>query len=345
MKKQLIALLTTSLLFSNVALAQNKKVKFVSSPSTSEMKVMVGGQYFTSYFYPSQNVLKKAVLNPIKTAFGTEVTRGWPMNPRTGERVDHPHHVGAWLNFEDVNGHDYWNNSNTPPRPGALYGSIVHESVQVLKAPKNQGKLRCKANWIDSKGKKIIEEVTEYTFYGIDNKRFIERKTMLTATTETVLFKDVKDGFFAIRVARQLEHPSQKAEVFTDANGVATNVPVLDNTGVVGSYLSSEGVEGEAVWGKRAKWVNLRGQIGSEKISLAIFDHLQNVNYPAYWHARGYGLFAINPLGTKVFSNGKEETNLTLQPEQSVTFKYKIMLGQELSTDELNAEAKKFDLK
>jgi hypothetical protein len=333
------------MVFSGSLFAQNKKVKFVQSPSTKEVKVMVDGKYFTSYFYPSEDVLKKPVLNPINSAFGTEVTRGWPLNPRSGERVDHPHHVGMWLNFEDVNNHDYWNNSKTPPRPGALYGTILHESVKVIKAPKNQGKLLCTATWVDSKGQKTLSEVTEYTFYGIDNQRFVERKTTLTAIAESVLFKDVKDGFFAIRVARQLEHPSQKAEVFTDANGVATAVPVLDNTGVVGKYLSSEGIEGEDVWGKRAKWMNLRGEINGEKIALVIFDHPQNVNYPAYWHARGYGLFAVNPLGTKVFSNGKEETNLTLKAGQSTTFKYKVMLAQEPTVEQINAEAVKFDKK
>lgn len=69
-----------------------------------------------------------------------------------------------------------------------------------------------------------------------------------------------------------------------------------------------------------------------------MFDHPSNVGYPAYWHARGYGLFAVNPLGRKVFSNGKEELNFSLAPNQSVTFKYRIIVhsGDFLTPDQMN---------
>ena len=65
------------------------------------------------------------------------------------------------------------------------------------------------------------------------------------------------------------------------------------------------------VWGKRAKWVSLSGVIESKEVSVVIMDYPTNVGYPTYWHARGYGLFAANPLGQKVFSDGKEELNFS----------------------------------
>src|SRR2546428_4858337 len=34
----------------------------------------------------------KPTLYPLRTASGKLVTRGWPLEPRPGERVDHPHH-------------------------------------------------------------------------------------------------------------------------------------------------------------------------------------------------------------------------------------------------------------
>ena len=43
---------------------------------------------------------------------------------------------------------------------------------------------------------------------------------------------------------------------------------------------------------------------------LLILDHPKNPGYPTHWHARGYGLFAANPLGAKVFSDGKDQLNL-----------------------------------
>lgn len=324
-------------LMASVATAQTKSVKLVRDDANKKVQVLVDNKPFTAYFYPGESVLKKAVLYPVYSPKGTLVTRGWPLDPRAGERVDHPHHVGIWLNYEDANGHDFWNNSNTPPSAKGTYGTIVHTGIKSVKSGAKQGELVVTADWLDKEGKLMLTEETKYIFRGNDNQNIVDRITTLTAADKEVLFKDVKDGFFAIRVARELEHPSDKAEVFTDASGVATKVPKLDNTGITGNYRNTEGVEGEAVWGKRSKWVNLRGKIGEENVNIAIIDHPKNVGYPSYWHARGYGLFAVNPLGQKVFSNGKEELNLKLAPKQSTKFRYRVVVASEgLSDDAMN---------
>jgi hypothetical protein len=306
--------------------AQTKAVKLVRDDANKKVEVLVDGKPFTSYIYPGPDVLKKAVLYPVRTSAGTLITRGWPLDPRPGERVDHPHHVGVWLNYEDVNGHDFWNNSNTPPSAKGVYGTIVHTGITSVKSGKNKGSLVVTADWLDKDGKIMLKETTTYVFQGTDNQRVMDRITTLTAADKEVLFKDVKDGMFAIRLARQLEHPSTKAEIFTDASGVATKVPSLDNTGITGVYRNKEGIEGEDTWAKRSDWINLRGTIDNEKISVAIIDHPKNVGYPAYWHSRGYGLFSVNPLGQKVFSNGKQELNFKLAPNQSSTFRYRMVV-------------------
>ena len=64
----------------------------------------------------------------------------------------------------------------------------------------------------------------------------------------------------------------------------------------------------------------------TETISIAIIDHPKNPGYPTYWHARGYGLFAANPLGQKAFSGGKEELNLTLKQGEKAVFRYRIII-------------------
>ena len=57
-----------------------------------------------------------------------------------------------------------------------------------------------------------------------------------------------------------------------------------------------------------------------------MIDHPKNPGFPTYWHARGYGLFAANPLGQKVFSEGRETMNFTLEPGASATFRYRILV-------------------
>jgi hypothetical protein len=249
-------------------------------PTTRD--VLVEGKPFTSYIYPGPDVIKKPVLYPILTAQGTPITRGFPMEPRAGERVDHPHHVGMWLNYGDVNGHDFWNNSNDVGDHPGPFGTIVHKGIKTMKGGKERGELTVTADWLDKDGKPMLQETTTYYFGGSGNGRTIDRITTLKALGQDILFKDNKEAWSPSAVRRELEHPSNKPEVFTDASGKATDVPTMNNEGVTGRYRSSEGVEGEDVWGKRARWMNLTGKVGNENISVALLDHPQNVGYPTY---------------------------------------------------------------
>jgi Methane oxygenase PmoA len=344
--KNLIGTFSLIFIFLSQPNAQSKKdqIQLISKAKEHKVEVLVDGKLFTSYFYPSDSVLKKPVLFPILTSKGTTITRGYPFATRAGERVDHPHHVGMWLNYESVNGFDFWNNS-TAIKDRTKYGTIKHTGIVQSKGGKGQGNLSVTADWIDTdgKGKNLLKETTKYVFYAKGNQRIIDRITTLTAQSEEVMFKDVKDGMFAIRVARELEHPSDKPDIFVDANGIETKVDKLDNTGITGNYHSPENVNGEAVWSTRGKWMNLSGKIKDEDISIAIIDHPSNVNYPTFWHARGYGLFAANPLGEKIFSKEKKELNFKLAPNQSVTFKYRtVITSGKVSDEELNKLAVDF---
>ena len=64
-----------------------------------------------------------------------------------------------------------------------------------------------------------------FNFSVKENNFIIDRITVLTATDTTVVFKDVKDGMFAIRVARELELPSKEKTNFVDDKGNVTTVP------------------------------------------------------------------------------------------------------------------------
>jgi hypothetical protein len=113
----------------------------------------------------------------------------------------------------------------------------------------------------------------------------------------------------------------------TDKDGNPTPIPVLDNKGVTGLYSSSEGKTGDSVWGTRAKWVALKGQIQNEKITLAIFDNPKNIGYPGSWHARGYGLFGINPFSQKAMGNSEKPFDYTLKAGESITFKHRLVIN------------------
>jgi hypothetical protein len=301
------------------------RIQVVPNEAARRVDVTIDGKPFTSYIYPT--TLKKPTLFPLRTAKGTVVTRGYPLEPRKGERVDHPHHVGLWLNHGDVNGLDFWNNSDDIPAARApKMGTILHRRVVAAKGGAEAGELTVEMDWVKPDGTPLLREHTQFVFRGAADSRSIDRITTLTALGEKVVFKDNKEAFIGMRVARGLEQPDPKPETFTDASGKPAATKVVDNTGVTGEYVSSEGLKGDAVWGTRGRWTLLGGTVDGEPVTLAILDNPSNPGFPTYWHARGYGLFAANPLGESVFTDGKKALNLTLEPGQSTTFKYRVLI-------------------
>ena len=301
-------------------------VDVVKHEADRRVDILVGGKPFTSYIWPT--TLKKPVLYPLIAANGTVVTRGYPLEPRPGERVDHPHHAGLWFNYGDVNGLDFWNNSDAiRPAQASKMGTIVHQSIRSAKSGVGEGTLEVTEQWVNSENKPLLREDTRYVFRAKNGARSIDRITTLTALDSTVVLGDNKEGVIGMRVARQLEHPSLTPEKFTDASGRVTDVAKLDTAGVHGHSISCEGKEGDDVWGTRGKWTMLHGDVNGTPVTLAILDHPKNIGYPTYWHARGYGLFAANPLGQKAMTNGKgEATEHKIAPKHSVTFRHEVLI-------------------
>jgi hypothetical protein len=320
------------------AMAQNKKgFQIIEKPSGKQVDILYNDQLLTAYTYYDSS--RKPVLFPVNTVNGITVTRSYPFKSVPGERTDHPHHTGIWLNYESVNGLDFWNNStDIPPAKRFLYGTIKHRKISNKVAASNKASLVAEAIWVRPDEKVLLNEITIFQFSVEGNTFFIDRTTTLTATDTTVVFKDVKDGMVAIRVARELEMPSKDATKFVDDKGNVTTVAKTDNANVTGMYVASNGLTGDAVWSSQGPWAMLTGMKDGRELTIGIIDHPSNVGSPTYWHARGYGLFAANPLGRKIFSNGKDELNFTLKPRESTTFRYRFVIheGKKLTAPEMN---------
>jgi hypothetical protein len=333
--------LMTALVFVAILLvagSASAKVELNKIPGENRVEVMIDGREFTSYWW--HPTICKPVLYPVRTAKGTTVTRNYP--PMPNEAVDHPHHVGIWFNYGNVNGLDFWNNSVAiKPADKPKFGSIRHRAIKTMKNGR-KGVLVVACEWVDNDGQVLLDEETTFTFRGKGDLRIIDRETKLTAKTD-VSFKDNKEGCIAIRVTTPLQLPSSiKKNTFTDDHGVKTEV--VGGKGANGDYLSSEGKTGDAVWGTRAKWVKLYGKFGNENADIVIIDHPKNPGYPTHWHARNYGLFAGNTLGQKVFSKGKLALNYKLAEGESTNFNYRVLIncGPTLSKESIEAQFKDF---
>lgn len=339
-KAVLFGLLAAGTLLAASAFAADsaKGVQVVTNEAQNRVDITIDGKPFTSYIWPT--TLKKPVLYPIVDADGLTLTRNFP--PKAGERSDHPHHVGLWFNYSNVNGFDFWNNSDAiKPENRGKMGSINLKKIVSAKSGAKRGELVTESTWVTGAGEPVIDETTRFVFSTIGNARVIDRIATLHAL-DRVVFHDDKDGFLGLRVARWLESLTATGGVFVDAHGVETKVSGA-SPDASGTYLTSEGAKGDAAWGTRGRWCTLSGHTGDHTATIAIFDNPKNPNYPTYWHARGYGLFAANPLGRTGFEPKQPALNYTLEKGQTATFRYRIIFYTGAVTPEqLNKEADAF---
>jgi len=324
-----------------------KGVVVKQDAAAHRVDVTIDGAPFTSYLWQTNQ--RKPVLYPLVAPDGTTVTRGYPFAMRPGERVDHPHHAGLWFNYGNANGFDFWNNSDAIPeaqRP--KYGTITQDRIVSVKSGKDAGELTVESTWTTGAGDKILAQTTRYVFSRAGVGGMAARSIEMTVTLkalEPVVFHDDKEGLLGIRVAHFLESPTEKGGVFLDANGKPTQVAAADPAGATGVYHTSEGKTGDAVWSTRGAWCTLTGTTADGKAeTIAIFDHTGNPGYPAYWHARGYGLFAVNPLGAHIFDPKAPAMNFSIAKGESATFQYQVLIvSGKVSDAEMNKAASAFD--
>lgn len=291
-------------LFAALPLCAQVKV----TQGTDRISIEIDGKPFTDFFIGASTV--KPYLHPLRAASGTIVTRRFPMELVEGELRDHPHHRGLWFTHGDVNGYDFWANEPTGKR--ANLGRVVVKKVLDLKSGKKTGSVTALFDWMDPAGQSLLTELRTTIFHSHPRIRMVDLDIRLTAV-EKVKFGDTKEGTFAIRLAPSLEEPRR-------------NAPTLPPR--TGKMVNSEGQQGEQnVWGKRAPWVDYFGEIDGEKLGVAILDHPSNPRHPTYWHARSYGLFAANIFGLHDFLRDKsQDGSLTLEPGQSLRFRYRVII-------------------
>ena len=172
--------------------------------------------------------------------------------------MDHPHHAGIWFNYGNVNGFDFWNNSDAiKPEDRGKMGTIHHQKIVSVKSGAN-GELVVDSVWATGAGEKILDQKTKYVFSQKGDARTIDMTVTLHAL-DKVVFHDDKEGVLGIRVAHFLESPTEKGGTFADASGRETKVE-SNTAGATGVYRTSEGVEGDAVWSTRGRWCELTGQ-------------------------------------------------------------------------------------
>jgi len=86
--------------------------------------------------------------------------------------------------------------------------------------------------------------------------------------------------------------------------------------------------------------VDYSGEVDGESLGVAIFDNSSNLKHPTYWHAREYGLFAVNPFGEHDFyHDSKRDGSVTIPENQSLTLRYRVLIHHGDAAEARVAEA------
>jgi hypothetical protein len=259
------------------------------------ISVNVDGKPFTVFHYGEES--GKPYLAPIRSASGKIVTRRFPMESAAGDSTDHLHHTGLWFSYDDVNGVKFWENDPSYKHSGM--GRIVVRHADFEEGDRS-GTLSATMEWRDPTGKVLIVESRKMVFHSDPKLRIVDFEIALTAA-EDLTFGDTKEGAFAIRLAETLTE--KKGGRMVDADGRSTMAQV---------------------WGKRSNWVDYSGEVEGEKLGVAIFDHPQNPRHPTYWHARDYGLFALDPFGAHAFDPTQPESHWQLPQGKQLVFRWRV---------------------
>jgi methane monooxygenase PmoA-like len=317
-----------SVLALSTALPAWAQVTITQAPE--QIAVDINGKPFT-VFYIGGKDLNRPYLHPLRAASGKIVNRSFPAGQLPGETTDHPHHAGLWYGHGDVNGYNYWAIENVPTKPDPAMGRIVLDRVLAVKSGKESGSMDVVLKWLKPDGTTLLTETRRMIFHADPELRIVDFDFDLTAV-DKVVFRDTKEGTFAMRMATALEEPPVKPQ--SNANGPART----------GKLVNAQGGEGEVnVWGKRSEWVDYSGTLDGERVGVAMMDHPGNPRHPTYWHSRGYGLHAINPFGVHDFLNDKtQDGSLTLAPGEHVRFRYRVVIHPGASRARLAELYKKY---
>jgi hypothetical protein len=73
--------------------------------------------------------------------------------------------------------------------------------------------------------------------------------------------------------------------------------------------------------------VDYDGTVDGQKVGVVIFNNPKNGPEPPRWHARDYGLFAVNPFGRKEFDPKAEGAGgKTMKAGETMRLRYRVVI-------------------
>lgn len=228
---------------------------------------------------------------------GAPVLRVDVAEGRGRDTVDHSAQRSMWIGFGDVEGVDTWAHPE--------WIRLVRHELSFVAGGALQ--LRAFLRWSDGEGNALLDEERVLRFSATDRANTVDVDMTFTAPGGGAHFGDTARGLLALRLT----------EAFTDPARSRASTP--ERSEAIASAL-----EGEA-----SRWlaVTTRGDDGDAPVTVAVFDHPENVRHPARWLVAADGLVAVNPFATLAFAGEtSSRPALTLEPYQQLRLRYRVVV-------------------
>ena len=264
------------------------------------IRVLLDGEPFTTFHFERE--WDKPFLYPLRTASGTTVSRGYPLEPRPGEETDHDWHRGIWYGHGNINGHDFWRELGRDRT-----GMIVPLSEPVFEQGEESGSIEAELGLRSADGELQGTLVQRYSFSRAGTAVRIDAELEFRADQgQEIRFGDTEDGGFGMRLADEFRQ--ERGAVLSNADGLMGT---------------------ENIWGREARWVDYSAGVGGKPVGVAILDHPSNLRHPSRWHARGYSLCSANPFGVSDFTGKGNAAGSHVVPlGDALRFRYRVVIHE-----------------
>lgn len=294
----------------DVGAAAERRVAF-DAARDGQVAILIDGEPVAVYVFADENISRPYFAH-LKPTAGLQASRNHP--PQPGKDIaDHgEYHPGLWMSFGDISGSDYWRlkaptrhvGFTAAPEGGPGRGSLAVRNAYVSQNDPDEV---------------VCHEDARYTVVARPHGYLLIWDSQFSSERE-FYFGDQEEMGLGLRIATPLRVDKESDEGVVPGNG-----RIVDSVGRV---------NGDEVWGNTAQWCDYSGELGGQRVGMALFCHPKNFR-ASWFHARDYGLLEANPFGRKAFEKGAE-SRVVVKPGEKLRLRYGVLVHASESGDEVD---------
>jgi hypothetical protein len=275
--------------------------------------IIQDGHPFLVYNYASQLAgLFKPFVHPVMGPFGWPITQNGEF---PGTLRGHYWHRALFVGHQKVS-----HRTDSGSRITSFWeeqeqecGRILHESFDPK--PNDASALVQRLVWRSTEGRDLLREVRVLRFLpSPQDRRFFDIEIALKAAREAIRLEKTRFSLLACQTINSLCSREEKLAYKEKYGNLVDFTPLLAG----GKLVNSEGQEGDAIQGQRAKWCDCSGPLDNVRTGgIAILDHPLNERHPTPWHHWHHMAF----MASFTYHDHYE-----LTPEKELRLRYRILI-------------------